>query len=316
MSYATLRRWRERRRRGEPIVRPPGPAKIPGLPIAELREHVASLQHGAKRSRGTGALYRECRDHISRRDLAELVGEERERQKRQRRANLQHLTWAQPNVAWAMDATTLRTGPADPGRIVVLARDLASHYHFEPLVLPAESAAANINWLQSLLRRYPTPLLLKRDNGSPFNGDTLGVLLAERCIITLNSPVRHPRYNGAIEHGIGSFKRDLRGVLDPDRPIPPADRLRPLIRASILLHNTRPRRSLGGLTPAQAYFHQPGYRCTRRERHAIFESISANAVEKLETQQEKNGRHDMASVWRHAVVAWLRRQHLITFSKT
>jgi hypothetical protein len=40
----------------------------------------------------------------------------------------------------------------------VLARDLASHFHFPPLVLPAESAAANLVWLDQLCANHGAPL--------------------------------------------------------------------------------------------------------------------------------------------------------------
>ena len=315
VPYSTLRRWRTRWRRGEPMVRRPGPSKIGPLPVAELRSRVAELGHAVKRSRGFGALYEAFQHVISRRDLAEFVADEREEQYKERRAALHHLTWHAPGLAWAIDATLLRTSPSDPGMVAVLARDLASHYHFEPLVLPTESAHQNTLWLRDLIRRHPPPLLVKRDNGSPFNETVFDQLLADENILPLNSPVCRPQYNGAIEHGIGSFKRQLLDAVDPAQPVPAKERLLPLARSVVHLHNTRPRRSLKGLTPAQAYHHADPFRRTRKERHAIFESISEQTFEILQSDREKSGRHDFASAWRQSVVIWLRRQSLITVSQ-
>ncbi|MCB1205004.1 MAG: DDE-type integrase/transposase/recombinase [Verrucomicrobiae bacterium] len=315
LPYSTLRRWRTRRRRGEPLIRKPGPQKTASLPVAELRSRVAQLHHGPRRSRGSGALYRSVRHAVSRRELAGLIAEERQSRNRERRSRLHHLTWQAPNLAWAIDATAVRTPTSNRKLVVVLARDLATHYHFEPLLLQSESARENADWLEALLRRHRAPLFLKRDNGSPFNEGQVGQTLAENCILPLNSPVCRPQYNGAIEHGIGSFKRCLLDALDPGQPIPSPKSLRPLVRAVIHLHNARPRRSLHGLSPVQAYFQSDTPRWTRRQRHAIFEWISEKAFEILQTNRERTGRHDFAAAWRRAAVVWLRRQHLITLSQ-
>lgn len=315
MPYATLRRWRARWREGQPLRRRPGPGKTAPLPVAELRSRVAGLGHARKRSRGVGTLHAEYRHAISQRDFAALVAGERHRQQAGRRAALHHVTWNVPNLAWAIDATLLRHAPYEPGMVVVLARDLATHFHFDPLVLPAESAQANEEWLRGLLRHHGAPLLLKRDNGAPFNEEQLDGFLAERCVLPLNSPVCHPQYNGAIEHGVGSFKRTLLPLLDPAIHVPAQERLHPLVRAVVHLHNTRPRRSLGGLSPAQAYYDTRPFRCSRRRRHEIFEWISREASERIQTNRERTGRHDFATAWRQAVVVWLRRQHLITVSQ-
>jgi hypothetical protein len=244
-----------------------------------------------------------------------MVAEERDRQERERRAALHHVTWNEPNLVWAIDATLLRRTPSERGMVVVLARDLATHFHFEPLVLAGESSRANAEWLRSLLRHHAPPLLLKRDNGAPFNEGELESFLAETCVLPLNSPVCHPQYNGGIEHGVGSFKRALFELLDPSEPVPGEERLLPLARSVVHLHNARPRRSLTGLSPAQAYLGTKPFRCSRAQRHEIFEWISQEAFERLQTNREKSGRLDFAAAWRQAVVVWLRRQHLINVSQ-
>jgi hypothetical protein len=315
LPYSTLRRWRDRRRRSSPIRRQPGPAKHTALPVADFRSRVAHLDHGANRTRGTGSIIRDFAPFISRRRAQAFFERLRRHHLRRLRDARLHVTWHLPNLAWAIDALHLQSSPADPGVVVVLARDLASHFHFEPLVLPAESAMHNLDWLQRLCSRHGPPLLLKRDNGAPFNASILDDFIATKGILPLNSPIRRPSYNGAIEHAVGSFKRAVLAALAPDHPVPPIPKLLPLIRAIIHLHNTRPRRSLAGLTPAQAYFHHRSRSWSRARRQQIFDWIRAQARTMVETKWEMSDHHARAAAWRRAVVAWLRCQQLITVSR-
>jgi hypothetical protein len=315
LPYSTLRRWRDRRRTAVVIRRQPGPAKHTALPVADFRSRVAHLDHGSTRTSGTGPLIRTFRQSVSRRRLQSFIARLRRRHLRRLRHAKLHVTWHLPNLAWAIDALHLRTSPGDPGVVVVLARDLASHFHFDPLVLKAESALHNLHWLQQLCSRHGAPLLLKRDNGAPFNAPILDDFLAGNGILPLNSPIRHPSYNGAIEHGVGSFKRAVYAALVPDQPVPEIPKLLPLIRAIIHLHNTRPRRSLAGLTPAQACFHHRPGPWSRARRHEIFGWICAHAQTMLGTKWEMSDHHARAAAWRRSVVAWLRCQHLITVSR-
>lgn len=261
------------------------------------------------------ALHADFGPFISRRDIDGVVARARERHKRRCRSELRHVTWHLPNLAWAIDATLLRTTPGDPGMVAVLGRDLASHFHFRPLLLPAESASENQLWLERLFCRHGLPFFLKRDNGSPFNEQNLNDFLADHWVLPINSPVGQPRYNGAIEHGIGSTKPEVLAGLDPDRPVIDQERqLLALLFSVTHLHNARPRRSLAGFTPAQAFHHPARVTWNKVERYATFEWISTRAAETLESKCEKVDHHTCASAWRGAVVAWLRRQHLITVS--
>ncbi len=314
MPYSTLRRWRTRRRSARPIRRKPGPSKTGPLPVADFRSRVARLVHSPKLTRGTGQLISCFAHSLSRRRIRAFVARRRRRHNRRLREAKLHVTWHLPNLVWAIDAMQLRTSPADPGVVVVLARDLASHFHFDPLVLPTESALDNLRRLRLLIARHGPPLFLKRDNGSPFNADIIDDFLADSCILPINSPVRRPQYNGAIEHGVGSCKRAIFAALDPTQPVPAIPRLVAQLRAVIHLHNARPRRSLRGLSPAHAYFDYQNASWSRKRRHEIFRWISAQAESTLQTKWDTPDHHSRAKAWRSAVVAWLRCQALITVS--
>jgi hypothetical protein len=76
------------------------------------------------------------------------------------------------------------------------------------LWLPVRHADADhaVDALRSLFARHGAPLILKTDNGSPFGADQTQNFLAQSNVKSLFSPAYTPRYNGAVEAGIGSLK--------------------------------------------------------------------------------------------------------------
>ena len=99
---ATLRRWR-RISRGEAPVDRRGPRKVKPLNFDELKERIQGLGHVRRRSRGSGHLHRVYGAAISRRDLDAMVRAVRGETSRQRKAEIYHVSWLRPNLAWAMD---------------------------------------------------------------------------------------------------------------------------------------------------------------------------------------------------------------------
>ena len=60
--------------------------------------------------------------------------------------------------------------------------------------------------LAALFSRHGAPLVLKSDNGSPFGEAAVQELLRMWKVAHLFSLPHWPRYNGAVEAGIGSLK--------------------------------------------------------------------------------------------------------------
>jgi hypothetical protein len=97
------------------------------------------------------------------------------------------------------------------------------------------------------------PTLLQRSyNGSVFNTPQVNPLLGTFGVIPLNSPARYPRYNGAIEHGIGELKAELRACSPPVGPQDPTQALW-FARWLVNKHNFNPRRRLQSRSAAQAF---------------------------------------------------------------
>lgn len=141
---------------------------------------------------------------VARAELADLRVRWR-RMKRVRRAG-RVLHWHRAGAVWAVDYSEAPS-PVD-GRCewVLAARDLASGcvlWWQAAARATAETAAAA---LAALFRQWGKPLVLKADNGGHFQGAAVAGLLEAEGVTMLRSPPYTPRYNGAIEAGIGSLK--------------------------------------------------------------------------------------------------------------
>jgi transposase InsO family protein len=106
---------------------------------------------------------------------------------------------------WAIDFHGPR--PAVDGLFPYLlaVRDLSSGQQLLWLPVAQAAAATVVEALRSLFARDDPPLVLKSDNGSAFGALAVQELLHQRGVKNLFSPPRMPRYNGAIEAGIGSL---------------------------------------------------------------------------------------------------------------
>jgi transposase InsO family protein len=116
------------------------------------------------------------------------------------------LHWQVAGSVWAMDFTEAPAAIDGLYEYLLAVRDLASGRQLLWLPIGNASAAATTAALASLFARHGAPLVLKSDNGSPFSADDTLALVHRAGVIPLFSPPYTPRYNGAIEAGIGSLK--------------------------------------------------------------------------------------------------------------
>jgi hypothetical protein len=306
----TWQRWQTRAKKGDSLLQKPGPKKLGPLPLAEVGVEIATLRHRLKRTHGTGVLYQQHRDGISRRELAVKVREERQRQSREKRGRKQRLRWKQANLAWAIDATEYGRDGRGQRLWVHAVKDLASRYQMEPLTALESSGVAVARHLETLFLQHGAPLLLKRDNGSVFNHHAVNEVLARWGVIPLNSPAYYAPYNGAIEQGIRELKDEVRRAL----PVPESwtvGQVAPFVAVAAAKRNYQPRRCLGGANAQDIYRQkQRRGRWNQRQRHQAFEWISARAKAILENRMKTDQRSAQAA-WRHAVEAWLCDQALI-----
>lgn len=309
LSRATFCRWRRRRCTGQPLLRPPGPAKTGPLPLARLCGQIEELTHGRRRTPGTGPLYRQHRRHISRRALGALVRQARRRHHEQIRQLTRHITWFRVHTVWAMDATEWRTVPSGAKLQVLATADLASQFGLGLQPEPHLTGDRVAEYLQTLIRQHGPPLFLKRDNGAVLRTEAVQAVLAQAGILPLDSPPYYAPYNGAIENYIGQVKRVLPEGL-PCPPSGPLDSVRACLHGVRLELNARPRAALAGACAAERFYQGPRLHVAKSKRAAIFQWIWRRTQRTLSTMETVNQR-TVQTAWRHAVESWLRAQHLI-----
>ena len=199
----TLRQWQAEHRLfprevlllGRPLSRSP----------REQRNEVIALLDELGPATGLPTL-RACFPAMARAELADLLRRYR-RVWRHYHEHAPHcLRWPVPGLVWAIDFTEA-LAPLDGRYPYLLAvRDLGSSQQLLWLPVSDMSAAGVVPALTSLLVAEGAPLVLKMDNGSAFLAEVTRELLDQYGVIPLFSPPYLPRYNGAIEAGIGSLK--------------------------------------------------------------------------------------------------------------
>lgn len=203
LSPRTLRQWQHDLRANRLRVQPLG---RPLLRSSRAdRQEVLEVLHELGPATGVPTL-RACFPTMPPAELADLLRRYR-RVCRQRYRQEQHvLHWQLPGAVWAIDFAEAPC-PIDGIYPYLLAvRDLASGLQLAWLPVRNLTAREAMRGLQPLFVMHGPPLVLKSDNGSHFGADDMHVFLTLWQIEHLFSPPRMPRYNGAIEAGIGSLK--------------------------------------------------------------------------------------------------------------
>jgi len=200
IGYRRFMRYKQRIDTGDPPLKPPGPKKIKPLDFGELAEHIGKLDHGKKRTRGTGDLYQSYKDVISRREFNQMVIAVRRDHHKDRSACLSQVIWKRPDVVWALDGTEYKSDFTSTKLHLQNLQDLCSVYKFTPLTtwyVPVGEQIAG--YLDYQFTRYGPPLFIKRDNGGNLNHLAVNQLLEDAMVVPINSPVRTAPYNGAVE---------------------------------------------------------------------------------------------------------------------
>jgi hypothetical protein len=310
LSYSTLMRWKRRLSEGKPAVQKPGPKKVRPFNLDELRQEIHDLDHGSKRSHGTGRLYDTFSGAISRRELNRMIRIVRDENNRQRVSERYRITWLRPNLAWAMDdCRRSKVVGSDTLHLHNLS-DLCSRYKFSPLAsaeIPCGEEVAG--HLSHLFSRFGAPLFCKRDNGGNLNHVAVNEVLEQALVIPINSPPYTAPYNGAIEHTQGEFKNYLRRW----------EWKANTIKAFALLAETAahalnhiPRRCLKGRTACSVYFGNNRMGYTKGQRKSIYNWIRDLAAE-ISIRAGKKAISPLA--WRIAAKQWLMKNGLIKIQR-
>lgn len=171
----------------------------------EQRNEVIHFIDEAGPALGVPAL-REAFPDMPRAELDDLLTRYRRLWRRRNHEPLRVLHWHMPGRVWAIDFTGPRLAVEGTCPYLLAVRDLASGRQL--LWAPAEEATGRVaaEALAGLYVLHGAPLVLKCDNGSAFTSGTVRQLNHDVGAEMLFSPPGMPKYNGAIEAGIGSLK--------------------------------------------------------------------------------------------------------------
>jgi putative transposase len=203
LAPRTLRQWRFDLRQASSL---PLPLGRPCLRAPrEVRNDVIALLDELGPATGVPTL-RDCFPTLARAELEDLVRRYRRVWRKRHQQALHVLHWQVPGAVWAMDFSQATYRIEGNERYLLAVRDLASGQQLLWWPTPAINTEETLAALAFLFAAHGPPLVLKTDNGSPFCADATLDFVRQADVIPLFSPPRMPRYNGAVEAGIGSLK--------------------------------------------------------------------------------------------------------------
>jgi hypothetical protein len=310
LSYDSFMRWKRRIRAEKEPVNRPGPGKVQRIDIGSLRQDIAKLNHGVKRTHETGDLYRNYQHQVSRRELNVMIIEARREDRQKQAACRYQILWHHPDLARAIDRSGLSFDPVSSKLIMCNVQDLSSRYKFPPAAGQKQPCGEEIaGHLTRLFNDFNVPLFLKRDNEGILNHASVNTVLEDHMVIPLNSPCQYAPYNGAIEHAQGEFKTYLKSWSWKAQCGNAREILTELSAHDL---NHKPRRSLKGQNSCQAYFGGSRVTFDRRKRREVFLWIKQTAFDML----EKLGDDSLyMTAWRIAARTWLQKNGYITVVK-
>jgi hypothetical protein len=216
MTPSTLSAWRRQWIADRLKLHPRGPRVDQTDP--HLREVLMTVFYLVGPGIGIPTL-RDLFPELKRAELEDLLQRYRRLYTRKNRVCLHLLRWHKVGSVWAMDFCQPPHPVDGKYPYVFLVRDLASGNQLLSLPVPSRELRHVVDALRVLFIQMSAPLVLKSDNEfdagfvSRFGDDPqriarsqLAALLNDFAVTPLLSPPYFPRYNGAIEAGIGAFK--------------------------------------------------------------------------------------------------------------
>ena len=140
MSASSYKRYKRRILCGDAPVKKPGVKKMAPIDLQKLKQQIQDLDHGKKRSAGTGGLYQANSHGISRREFNEMVRQVRLSTNRSVPASFCRVRWLRPDLAWALD------GMQFTGCHVQNLQDLCSLYKFAPMTTYHMPCGEEVAW--------------------------------------------------------------------------------------------------------------------------------------------------------------------------
>ena len=203
LAPGTLRRWERAWRTTQ--LRPIARGRRPAGAERDLVRAVLAAFHLLGPGIGLPTLQTLFPD-VARGLLQELVERYRAVCWSKRRPLVYALRWSGPGRVWAGDLADPPTAIDGVFPHFFATRDLASSQGLAALPVPDASDAPVAAALKALFVEHGAPLVFKSDSGSENLGADTQQVLERFGVLHLRSPAATPRFNGAIEAGIGALK--------------------------------------------------------------------------------------------------------------
>ena len=283
VTERTLRRWAQRRRSGEPLLRPRG--RRPTPVARHRRQGVIGALRRLGPCAGVPVLRGLFRD-VPYRTIAKLKRRFARAIQRRRGWYRRRLLWPRAGAAWATDFTHPEARLPGTSNRLCLVRDLGSGAQLAAAPCTGERASVVCAVLAALFVVLGPPLVLKHDGGGAFRADTTQALLRDHGVVALRSPPRTPQYNGSCERSGGTLKQRVAHVAcaegHPDRWTE-AD----LAEARWQANATARPRGANGSPPAEALAARRPI--GRAERRAFKRTRALEIARALKTHESKHG---------------------------
>ena len=277
-----------------------------------MLKKVKGLKHRRQLTLGSGELYKEYCEMISRREYQWTVANKREEAIR----NMRRVSWNHAGIGWTMDDTGRRGLPVDFSMRLNQARDLCSRKalsaHVSERLLP-DTKVAEV--FEDLIEEYGPPLCVKLDNGSNLNGGPVLEVLHFHGVLVLNSPPHYPQYNGLMEWGQRELKWEMACLLMLMGKRPDIGMVQIVSDMALTRCNIRPRPCLSGQTSDNVFEtrHEVMKAYTMNKRREVHAEIKDRTM-RIMAHEKHGDRLTEQAAWRIAVETWLRRNGLITVS--
>jgi len=289
VGASTLRRWRTRRRCGQPLLRHRHSVMRPVIANADTVNHAAHIVRRLHGLIGAESLARSV--GTSRRVAARIKQLTLTRMERERKAGLRQITITVPGVMRGMDAMPF---PGRRERYALIAADGAVPYRTSVTVGPRYDAGLVARALATDLEQNGAPLVYRLDRARAHDAPAARAVLAAHRVLVLHGPPRYPGYYGQLERQNREHRAWLRAGGGPDD-----GKLEPCLREMLEgVNRLWRRRTLGWQTAAEAWSARPPLTVDRdalheevRERaRAIARSLSgrgqpADLAERLAIEQ-------------------------------
>ncbi len=287
-SVATLRRWRERKRRGEKLRQRPGPKPSQSIDAAATAEG-AALVRQLRGIVGAASLARSV--GVSRRQAAVIKRQTLIAMERERVASCGHVAVAAPGVVRGFDAMEVKAH----GRWwALISTDAAVPYRTSVHVTASYDGRSVAEAVERDFRQHGAPLVWRVDRARSHETDEVFEVLDRHGVLLLHGPPHHPGYYGQLERQ----NREHRAWLDYLPPVDreELDRVLPLMLDALNVKWRR--RTLGWKTAEEVWMARPAIpvdrsplrdevrdKAARIRRHLIARGQPADLANRLAIEQ-------------------------------